>query len=195
VDMPAGLAADLTQLTDALADPDADLAAMVAATHESLSTLISSALGVAITVRTAGVEVCVSTVDRSAPPASTSLAVPLSGWTDGTLDGTLDGSVVFYAATPGALVDLAADLGWLLGERESLVLDGDLPPRLSDQAVVGLHELSVIGQACGVLITRGRSTEGARAELDQAALLSGTTVDVIAERLIRDLRPANRPFR
>jgi len=191
VDMPAGLAADLTQLTDALADPDADLAAMVARTHESLSTLISSALGVAIIVRTAGVEVCVSTVDRSAPPASTSLAVPLSGWTDGTLDG----SVVFYAATPGALVDLAADLGWLLGERESLVLDGDLPPRLSDQAVVGLHELSVIGQACGVLITRGRSTEAARAELDQAALLSGTTVDVIAERLIRDLRPANRPFR
>ena len=104
------------------------------------------------------------------------------------------GSIIFYASVPGALVDLAADLQWLFGEQESLTLDGDLPPPRGDLGITGLHELSVIGQACGVLITRGRSPEAARAELDHAARASGTTVEVIAEGLIRGLRPASRPF-
>ena len=82
VDISAVLAADLTQLTDALADPGADLTGMVAGLHENLTTAISSAVGLAITVRVAGTEVCVSTVgsdlgDSAGPPAVTSLAVPL----------------------------------------------------------------------------------------------------------------------
>ena len=189
MEMSAGLAADLSQLTEALSDPDADLTGMVAGVQETLTTVVSSALGLVITVRIAGIEVCVSTVDRNAPRAATSLAVPL-WWPEDTLNG----GIVFYASAPGALVDLAADLQWLFGEQELLALDGDLPPRRSDQGVTGLRELSVIGQACGVLITRGRSPEAARAELDLAARTSGTTVDVIADRLIRGLRPASRPF-
>ncbi len=167
---------------------------MVAGLHENLATAISSAVGVAISVRVAGTEVCVCTVgsdpgDSGGPPAVTSLAVPL-WWPNDTLHG----SIVFYASTPGALVDLAADLDWLLGEPESLALDGDLPPPRGELGITGLHELSVIGQACGVLITRGRSPEAARAELDDAANTSGTRVEVIADRLIRGLRPDSRPF-
>lgn len=189
MEMSAGLAADLSQLTEALSDPDADLTGMVAGLQETLTTVVSSALGLVITVRVAGIEVCVSTVDRNAPRAATSLAVPL-WWPDDTRSG----SITFYASAPGALADLAADLEWLFGEQESLALDRDLPPPRGDLGITGLHELSVIGQACGVLMTRGRSPEAARAELDHAALASDTTVGVIADRLIRGLRPASRPF-
>jgi len=194
VDISAVLAADLTQLTEALADPGADLTGMVAGLHENLTSAVSSAVGLAVTVRVAGTDVCVSTVGRNpagspGPPATTSLAVPL-WWPDDTRSG----SIVFYASVPGALVDLAADLEWLFGEQESLELDGDLPPARGELGITGLHELSVIGQACGVLITRGRSPEGARAELEHAARASGTTVEVVAEGLIRGLRPACRPF-
>jgi hypothetical protein len=194
VDISAVLAADLTQLTEALADPGADLNGMVAGLHENLAAAISSATGLAITVRVAGTEVCVSTVGSNLgistePPAVTSLAVPL-WWPDDTRSG----SITFYASAPGALADLAADLEWLFGEQESLALDRDLPPPRGDLGITGLHELSVIGQACGVLMTRGRSPEAARAELDHAALASDTTVGVIADRLIRGLRPASRPF-
>ena len=194
MDISAALAADLTQLTDALADPGADLNGLVAELHENLTTAISSAIGLAITVRVTGTEVCVSTVGRNpagspGPPATTSLAVPL-WWPDDTRSG----SIIFYASVPGALVDLAADLEWLFGATESLSLDGDLPPPRSDLGVAGLRELSVIGQACGVLITRGRSPEGARAELEHAAGTSGSTVEEVAEGLIRGLRPASRPF-
>ena len=194
MDISAVLAADLTQLTEALADPGADLTGMVAGLHENLTVAISSAVGLSITVQVAGTAVCVSTVggdlaDSDRPQAVTSLAVPL--WWPGD---TRSGSITFYASVPGALVDLAADLEWLFGARESLALDGDLPPPRSDLGVAGLHELSVIGQACGVLITRGRSPEAARAELDRAARTSGTTVEDIAEGLIRGLRPASGPF-
>ena len=194
MDISAVLAADLTQLTEALADPGADLTCMVAGLHENLTSAVSSAVGLAVTVRVAGTDVCVSTVGRNAagspgPPATTSLAVPL-WWPDDIRSGR----IIFYASVPGALVDLAADLEWLFGEQESLELDGDLPPARGELGITGLHELSVIGQACGVLITRGRSPEGARAELEHAARASGTTVEVVADGLIRGLRPACRPF-
>ena len=194
MEISAVLAADLTQLTDALADPGADLTGMVAGLHENLTTAIPSAVGLAIIIRVAGTEVCVSTVngnpaDSAEPSAVTSLAMPL--WWPGD---PLGGSIIFYASVPGALVDLAADLQWLFCEQESLTLDGDLPPPCGDLGITGLHELSVIGQACGVLMTRGRSPEAARADLDHAARASGTTVEVIADRLIRGLRPASRPF-
>ena len=194
MEISAVLAADLTQLTDALADPGADLTGMVAGLHENLTTAIPSAVGLAIIVRVAGTEVCVSTVngnpaDSAGPSAVTSLAVPL--WWPGE---PLGGSIIFYASVPGALVDLAADLEWLFGATESLSLDGDLPPPRSDLGVAGLRELSVIGQACGVLITRGRSPEDARAELEHAARTSGSKVEEVAEGLIRGLRPASRPF-
>ncbi len=190
MDMSAGLASDLTRLTEALAYPETDVAGLVRSLHDTLTTAISSALGLSITVQVGGVAVCVSTLDRGGPSAGTSLEVPLSLWSDIAPETR----VVLYAATPGALVDLAADLGWLLGYEDVLTLDAHLPPRRADEAITGLHELSVIHQAFGVLITRGRSPEAAREELDQAAIASETTVDVIAERLIRGLRPANPPL-
>lgn len=65
------------------------------------------------------------------------------------------GAVVFYACTAGALVDLAADLGWLLNLRADVVLDGHLRPVEEQGVTSGLAELSVIQQAMGMLIDRG----------------------------------------
>ena len=66
-----------------------------------------------------------STLDGAATAVATSLQVPLGAWTD-LEPGS---AVIFYAATAGALVDLAADLGWLLNLRADVVLDGHLPAR------------------------------------------------------------------
>ena len=58
--------------------------------------------------------------------------------------------MVFYACTAGALVDLAADLGWLLNMRAAVVLDGHLRPVEEQGVTSGLAELSVIQQAMGI---------------------------------------------
>ena len=76
--------------------------------------------------------------------------------------------MIFYAATAGALVDLAADLGWRLDLRDDVVLDGHPRPGEAHQVTSGLRELSVVQRALGMLIARGRTPHAARRELEQA---------------------------
>ena len=100
--------------------------------------------------------------------------------------------MIFYAATTGALVDLAADLGWLLNLRADVVLDGKLPAR-RQAATSGLAELSVIQQALGVLIERGMTPQAGRDELENLARKSDTTVHAVAAQVIRERPSANAP--
>jgi hypothetical protein len=182
VDMSAGLAADLGWLTDALDDPGTDLTGLVGSLHEAFLVAVPSGLGVAMTIAVSPGEVTVSTLDGAAGGVATSLRVPLGGWTDlGPGSG-----VVFYAATGGALVDLAADLGWLLDLGDDLVLDGHLRPGDHHGVMSGLGEMSVVQQAIGWLIDRGRTPRAARDELEQAARASVTPVHEAAAQLMRD---------
>ena len=151
--MSAGLAADLAGLTDALDDPATDLADLLGSLHGAFLLAVPSGLGLAMTIVVSPDEVVVSTLDGAAGRVATSLRVPLGGWTD--LGSGSD--VVFYAATGGALVDLAADLGWLLDLRDDLVLDGHLRPGDRHRVTSGLSEMSVVQQAVGLLIDRGRT--------------------------------------
>ena len=98
------------------------------------------------------------TLDGAAARVAPSLRVPLGAWT-GHEPG---GAVIFYAATAGALVDLAADLGFRLGLRDDLVLDGHLRPGEAHRVTAGLPELSVVQRALGMLIARGRTPLAAR---------------------------------
>ena len=126
------------------------------------------------------------------PPraVATSLQVPLGAWTD-LEPGS---AVIFYAATTGALVDLAADLGWLLNLRADVVLDGHLPAQ-PQEVISGLAELSVIQQALGVLIDRGMTPQAGRDELEHLARESDTTVHAVAARVIRDCAAGGSPRR
>lgn len=74
--------------------------------------------------------------------------------------------VVLYAATPGAFVDMAADLAFLTG----IALDGaDLDQHQSlagEPDITGvIQDQSVIDEAIGVLIAGGRTGDQACAEL------------------------------
>ena len=188
MELSAGLAVDLARLTDALDDPETDLADLVGSVHDAFVVAVPSALGVAFTIRASPAEVTVSTLDGAVAAVATSLQVPLGSWTD-LEPGS---SVIFYAGTTGALVDLAADLGWLLNLRADIVLDGHLPAQRQG-VTSGLAELSVIQQALGVLIDRGRTPQAGRDELEHLARESDATVHAVAAQLIRDCPSADPP--
>jgi hypothetical protein len=133
-------------------------------------------------------------------PAATSLRLDLALVLTG-LDRR--SSIVFYAAAPGALVDLAADLGYVLGvagpgaafphstgtaayegERVAIELDGDLPPASRHSGLVGMAEFSTINRAVGLLIGQGHSAEEARAILHRGAATEGVEWHVFAARLV-----------
>ena len=197
MELSAGLAADLARLTDALDDPVTDLADLVGSVHDAFVVAVPSALGVAftiqtspdLTIRSSPAELTVSTLDGAATAVATSLQVPLGSWTDLEPGSAL----IFYAATTGALVDLAADLGWLLNLRSDVVLDGHLPNAQQPEATSGLAELSVIQQAVGVLIDRGRTPQAGRDELQTLARESDRTVHAVAAQVIRDRPSADPP--
>jgi hypothetical protein len=134
---------------------------------------------------------------------TTSLRVPLSLLGPGHDEGS---RIIFYASTPGAFVDLAADLGYVLkaavrtdhldGDRAasdaapyaelpiSLVLDGDLSPDLADSGLTGLPELSSINRALGILIDRGHNAGDAYDILLLEATAAGVATHVFAARML-----------
>lgn len=121
--------------------------------------------------------------------ALASLRVPLS-----LIGPDHDGGsrVVFYAGTPGAFVDLAADLSYVLEATTSrdgetsrrLVLDADLPSNAVVSGLTGLAELSAVNRAVGILIDRGHTRDHAYAILQRAAAWAGVKTHVFAARML-----------
>jgi len=135
--------------------------------------------------------------------AMTSLRMPL-----GLLGPEHDGGsrVIFYAGTPGAFVDLAADLGYVLkaavrtdhldGDGAAsdaaayaeapfgLVLDGDLPPNVEASGLTGVSELSAVNRAIGMLIDRGHNAGDAYDILLRAAAAAGVAIHVYDARML-----------
>ena len=104
----AALAADLTILTEALDDPDSDVVESVVQLSADVRSAIPSCLGLTVTVPDSDPLFTFTTVEDDVEPGDvrTSLMLALSH------DGA-GARVVLYAGTPGAFVDLAADLSWL----------------------------------------------------------------------------------
>lgn len=91
--------------------------------------------------------------------------------------------VILYATTPGAFVDLAADLRHVL--RAPTVLDADLPPRTVVSGLTGLSEMSTINRAVGMLIEQGHHPDVAHATLVRDAGAAGVDTHIYAARLLR----------
>jgi len=95
-------------------------------------------------------------------------------------------TLVLYAGRAGAFVDLAADLALLTGtDLGDVVLDRHLTPPPNGGPV--LERESIINQAIGVLIGRGRTPQQAWAHLDTRATLDGTNRWTASARLLDDL--------
>ena len=109
--------------------------------------------------------------------------------------GTTELSVTLYAAAPGALVDLAADLAWLVGcELDAFLLDRHVDHHLvaaNPHTVASALTTSVINQALGVLYSRGLTPQQADGELDTRAAATATDRHGAAARILADLTDAD----
>lgn len=185
MEINAALAAELAILTEALDDPDADIADGLVRVAADARAAVASYLGLMVIVAGTDPPITFAAVDGDVEPgdirASLQLPAP-SGERDGGVSGV---SLILFAGVAGAFVDLAADLCWLTGRRLADVgLDQHLSVLIDGHAADTLHAGSVINQALGVLIGRGCTLEQADRELDTRAADAGTDRHRAAARVL-----------
>jgi hypothetical protein len=193
VDGSTALLIHLADLASTVETDAAVLHAPLGALVGDLGVAIPSYRGLQLTIVESGQPVTLTDLspkpDEAPATMLTSLRVPLS------LMGpeyASDSRVIFYAGTPGALVDLAADLAYVLEtsmttfepEDGLLVLDADLPPSTDISGLTGLSELSAVSRAVGILIDGGDIPDDAYDTLRRGAADAGVETHVYAARLL-----------
>ncbi|MET3803034.1 hypothetical protein ABIB25_000018 [Nakamurella sp. UYEF19] len=168
-------------------DPAADLVAELALLDRYLRVAVPSSLGFTLAIHGPGGTISLTTTTPSMVTPGTSLMMPLPAVASGRMSGT----VIFYAAAPGAFVDLAADAEWVNYIGERLVPDSE-PSGTGAETICGedgIAAVSEVNQAIGVLIDRGHPPLEAQSELDRRAAIMQTTVLRAARQLLASLNP------
>ena len=190
MEIPHDLSTHLTKLSKTLDANGTDLLAVLSVLVDDLVTAVPSFLGLSMTLpqqpAPAAVENAVTL--NFLPPAragsvGTTLQIPVQAPGISGCGGT----VLFYAARPGAFVDLAADIRFAYGRNGRIILDQHLPspnhpPRPS--GVSGHAHASTINRAIGVLIGRGHTPENARSILQHRADQDEIPLLRVAEQLL-----------
>jgi hypothetical protein len=200
VAITAALAAALASLTLALDEPGTDIAGTVLQLHADARLAVPSYLGLTVIITVDNSPVSFTTLEDGIAPhqVRTSLRLELPGEREDD-NPAPSVAVILYAGTPGAFVDLAADLAWLTGRPlTDFARDQHLSPGRSD-AATQLQAASVINQAIGFLIGGGSTPEQARRELDARAAATGTdrrtAADIILDTTAaRDTDPDLAPY-
>jgi hypothetical protein len=198
VDLSRALAAELAVLTDALDDPDADLQSQVHRLGAVVGVSVSSFMGLRLTVLVDGYPFTITAMGRGAGgtgPGAVGASVlitlePAGRWGPRS-------SVVFYAGTPGAFVDLAADAARQDPTPGAVVLDAHLDDPDGAHPVSGTSgwaEISVINQALGVVMGGGRTPAEARAVLDARAAGTGLGIVATAREVVAAAASRNPPL-
>ena len=228
MDFPTALLRDLLELSahssghgHGHGDGDGGLDARLTVLVSALRAAVPSYQGLSLTVHDNGHPVSLTSFLPTAADGeiTTSLRLPFAALLPGF---DAQSQVIFYAATPGAFVDLAADLGHALhaptilstpspdptkdpedggqqaesrdgdgqqGDRAEeegvIVLDADLPPPTVVSQLTGLHEMSTINRAVGMLIDQGHHPDDAHATLRRHAAAAGLDTHLYAARLLR----------
>lgn len=183
MDLPTVLARHLRDLAASVGADDDSLVRSLAALVTDLTVVTESYHGLRLTLVLDGWPVTLTAfTSPDGVPVATSLRISLSVLGDGF---AAPSRVIFYATTPGAFVDLAADLAYALTRTDGLALDVDLPPVSEVAGVTGLSDYTVINRAIGVLIDRGHHPDGAHAALRRNATVSGLDPHAYAARLLR----------
>ncbi|MDQ2751226.1 MAG: hypothetical protein ABI775_00230 [Pseudonocardiales bacterium] len=181
--LSAALAADLGALSAAIEHTDGGLESVLQSLDAELRGAVGSYVGLTITIAAEEHRISFTTTGPDAS-AGTSLRIPL----DAVAGSQTGSTLVLYAATPGAFVDLAADLAWVLEVKPTLlVLDQHLALPTPTAGVAGLREHATINRAIGALIESGLPPELARAELRRRAAVDGGDVPTAAGRILDGL--------
>jgi hypothetical protein len=92
---------------------------------------------------------------------------------------------VFYAASPGAFVEMAAETRRAYGLDGQVVLDSHLPnPAIGVAGLSGMDDRAAVNQAIGVLIDRGHRPDKAHDELLRRADNDRTRLPETARSLL-----------
>lgn len=189
--IPATLAADLALLTEVLDSSAPDVADTLSELVFEVARAVPSYIGLSLLAGDRETAVEVTTIENATQAARihTSLRFSLASGSPQGGHGSAAGVLILYAAGPGALVDLAADLTWLTGQ--SLIeahLDEDLA---GPKAPLGrpLQWLSTINQALGLLIDGGLTLEQANAEIDARSAATGLARHLAAGGLLASPPP------
>ena len=200
MDLSTGIAAHLYVLVKSIGAGDDTLTGSLAALAVDLRTAVTSYLGLRLTLVLDGWPVTLTAFgDIDGVRPATSLRLTLSSIGPGF---DPESRVVFYAASPGAFVDLAADLSYLHrvrgpagtayadgeverdGRRPAVALDVELPPESVASGFSGLTEYATINRAVGVLIDRGHQPERAQATLRRGAAAHGLALPAYAAKFL-----------
>jgi hypothetical protein len=167
VDHSTSLRTGLGRLTDTFDQTLINLEHELCRLGDDLAHTVDSYLGLSITITgTSGPVSLTAWREPGAPAPATSLQIPLPL----LFRSTPGSSLTLYAAVPGALVDLAADLSFALDQPlTALALDRHLPHPNPHSHISGLTEFSHINQALGVLLACGRTRQQAHTELSERA--------------------------
>lgn len=166
----AALAADLRLLTAALDEPGTDIAATLHQLAADTTAGVPSYLGASVMVsRSDPLFTSTYLIDGVvAGDVRTSLQLRLPGLGDGRSPPTV--AIILYAGSPGAFVDLAADLAWLTARPlTDFILDQHLIIPAGSVTGGQLRAASAINQAIGVLVSHGYTPQQADWELDTQA--------------------------
>lgn len=125
MDLSTGLINQLHQLAGSVGADHEALGSSLEALVADLTVAVPSYCGLRLTITLQGFPVVVTTFAEADGAVATSLRLPLS-----LLDPTVEvhSRVVFYARTPGAFVDLAADLAYAL-RTDAVTADGESSDR------------------------------------------------------------------
>ncbi len=183
LDLPDALSATLRDLLAVLDLPEVDVGEALYALKKAVSFAAPSCLGLSMTLVVDGQAITLTAMDpdSDAIGIASSLRLPLC-----RLAPVAEGSeLVLYAATPGAFVDLAADVSYALGlTPKDLHLDLNLTAPLNRSGIDGVVQHSMVNRAVGILIGRGHTPEAARRQLQHQATKRRMSLVQIAAHLI-----------
>lgn len=185
MEFSSALAADLDLLTDALNDPDIDIATTLRLLGRDASAALEAYSGLSLTIGNGESMMSFTAMERGAEsyPVASSILLPLLR-TYGA-DAEPRATLILYATRAGAFVDLAADLAWLTGaDPGDFALDQHIAVQGAPRSLDSLREASAINQAVGVLIGQGFTPSAAGLELAAQAAAAGTTRYVVADLML-----------
>jgi hypothetical protein len=194
MEISAAWAADLAALTESLDEPGTDISQTLRQLAADTKIAVHSYLGLSAMFSVGGRRLDFTALEENAQPEDirASLRISLPPHVFGSGDPAATASLILFAATPGAFLDLATDLSWLAGslgglDTAAFVLDEDLTVPHDPAAPSRLKTLSTIDQAIGVLISQGNTLEQAHQHLDLLAAYTRVDRPTAAETILAEL--------
>jgi len=169
------MAAALAILTEALDEPGTDIAHSLHWLTLDAAVAVTSYLGLSVVVSHSDSPFTVTALAEGALASDIRTSLHLSLLGPNGPQNSPAVAIILYAGSPGAFVDLAADLAWLTARSLSeFILDQHLSLATGPPPEGQLRAASAINQALGVLIGRGYTPQQAHWELDTQAAHAGT---------------------